>query len=363
VFFVVAGVAVVLRWGQRSGWGFLHATAAGVLFGAALLTKEMTVFVGLGPIALAACLRWVPWRFALGVCATATWGYLWYPVATYGTGHWGGFEYDKLHGFLRLSGQVQISGFNQAKGPSLIETAARLLVNYAVSYLILGAALPCAIILMRQPWVQQRLAGLWAMCAVVLVAFLVAKGTLEEQFFYYLLIPSIVCFTLAGLRVARSDWLRRRFAWGPAVACAVIAVFAMFDLVAYGVVRTRHDAAWSRMVAHVRSTIPVDTPVGIAVGAPDVTSWAYLVNETRLSTSDPPLHYRVTSWPDTETPVRWVIVSSRLVDDGLVDIPPATLRALRARGEARYTVTGDTYGSLTLYRLPRSLASGKVASG
>ncbi|HEY0389487.1 MAG TPA: phospholipid carrier-dependent glycosyltransferase [Gaiellales bacterium] len=363
VFFVVAGIAVVVRWGQRGGWSFPHAAAAGLLFGAGLLTKEMTVFVGLGPLAVAAALRWVPWRFAASACATAAWTYLWYPYLTYASGHWGGFQYDKLHGFLRLSGQVQISGFNQAKGPSLAETAGRLLVNYAVSYLILAAALPCAVILLRQPWVQQRLAGLWGLCAVVLVAFLVLKGTLEEQFFYYLLVPSIICFTLAGTRVVRSEWLRRRMGWTVAGACAVLVVFGAFDLVAYGLVRTRQDVGWRDMVAHVRSTLPPGTPVGIAVGAPDVTSWAYLVNQTRLSGADPPPRLRITSWPDVETPVRWVIVSSRLVDDGLVNIPPATLHALRARGHVRYTVDDDTYGTLTLYRVPRTVGAGKAAAG
>jgi hypothetical protein len=352
VFFVVAGIAVVARFGERRGWRFRDAVAAGLLFGAGLLTKEMTMFVGLAPIVLAALLRWLPWRFAAAACGTAVWTYLWYPYLTYVTGHWGGFQYDKLHGFLRLSGQVQISGFNQSKGPSLTETAARLAVNYAVSYLILAAALPCVIVLLRQRIAPLRLAGLWGLCALVLLAFLVAKGTLEEQFFYYMLIPSIICFVLAGLHLVRSPFVRSRVAWAPLGACAVVGLLGVYDLAAYAMVRTRHDDGWQQMIGHVRATIPSGARVGVAVGAPDVTSWAYLVNDTRLSGRDPRLHYRVTSWPDTSAPVRWVIVSSRLVNDGLVAIPAATLRELHTEATAAYAVDDETYGTLTLYRLP-----------
>ena len=50
--------------------------------------------------------------------------------------------------------------------------------------------------------------------------------------------------------------------------------------------------------------------------------------------------------------MRWVIVSSRLVNDGLVAIPTATLRELRTQATAAYAVEDETYGTLTLYRLP-----------
>src|ERR1017187_10340090 len=84
-----------------------------------------------------------------------------------------------------------------------------------------------------QAWARDRVLGMWCAGGSALPVFAVLfHGTLEEQMFYYLLLPSVVAIAAMAPRAAR--YLARRS--GPKLAWVPVAVIL--------VLMTAGGAAW-----------------------------------------------------------------------------------------------------------------------
>jgi 4-amino-4-deoxy-L-arabinose transferase-like glycosyltransferase len=200
-------------WSSSGRWTWKRRAIAGVLFGMALLSKELTFFA-LGVPVLLWLRREMSWKepFAILLGAAATYGI--YPIWSYAVG-WGNQFLDlKRFQYGRLVGVFQYTGWNR---PGVSFTQA-LLVNaadYWTSYLCILLAVPAMVVLWRRRDRQSRFLSSWMLVTFIFFAGLVKFGTLNDQFFYYLMIPTLACvayvysFNLPNMvRQARRAWRR-----------------------------------------------------------------------------------------------------------------------------------------------------------
>ena len=224
-------VVLLAAWRLRGRPAGLWITVVGGLSGLALLVKEITVFVLVVPAVFAALQRHRELvRRAVAALAVAAAAWLIFPAWAAALGLSGRFGEVKLRTLARLLGTLQITGWNRPT----VSFLAALQVSapqYLASYLLLGAGVGAMVWL----WLRRNSeAGdyLLALLASTYAfgAYMVTRGTLNEQFFVYLLPGAIVATVLAAdaalvsalARIAPGGRPRRLLlAAAPAVVVAV----------------------------------------------------------------------------------------------------------------------------------------------
>ena len=213
MFWVLAGYALLITAlpsdllapsGLRAPIGRWRLVGAGVAFGLAILTKDMMVGLTVVPLAGCALLGWVlPRRQSLLVAVTACLTYLPYLVAVAMSGHWALFIDQKTSGLQRVLGGVRVTGLNRADGPSLVERVLARLADFGPTYLLIGLGVLGALILLPRRSAVARLLVAWMGGVCFVLAMSMGFGTIEEQFFYWLVVtaaPVAVIGLTVGLR-------------------------------------------------------------------------------------------------------------------------------------------------------------------
>ncbi|HXA29821.1 MAG TPA: hypothetical protein VN193_13865 [Candidatus Angelobacter sp.] len=174
-------------WSSSGRWTWKRRAFAGLLFGLALLSKELTFFA-LGVPILLWLRKEMSWKEPLGIIGFAVATYAVYPVWSYAVGWGNQFLSLKQFQYQRLVGVFQYTGWNR---PGVSFTQA-LLVNaadYWTSYLCILLAVPAMVILWRRKDRASRFLSSWTLVTFLFFVGLVKFGTLNDQFFYYLMIP------------------------------------------------------------------------------------------------------------------------------------------------------------------------------
>jgi hypothetical protein len=341
MLFVVLGYFVFVHLIDRPATprNVLRAVGAGVLFGAAILTKDETALLIMLPLAAAFILRWGPSRLLTAIAAGAA-------VACYGlylavvaltpflfhwpphtliSGNLRSFWQYKATGISRLLGQVQITGFHHSG--SLVARLVSEAGTFATTYLLLALAALFVILVLRRGNEVARVLGLLYLAAAIALSYAVTKGTLEEQELYLLAIPSLIIVPVAVtlLRINRR-----------AVAVAALAVLTAltgFNAATIVQLGTHQDTGYSQLLAYVAKNVP---------------------SACRLS----PYYVGFLKTPaDPATGVRYIVVPWKEVQGGYVTgVTPAQVRAL-VRGDQRvFSVHSQTYGQIDLYKVLRRQA-------
>jgi hypothetical protein len=232
--------------------------AAGVAFGLALLTKDMTAFLTLLPLGIMFVVGWVLPRaqtFALGTITVLT--YLPYPLAVAVAGDWRRFSGDKLFGFRRLAGAVQETGFNREQGPSLLDAIILRLTQFGTTYVLIAVGAVAILLLLWRGGAVATLLASWAISAYVLLVYCTLFGTLEEQFFYFLVVPVI-----AASAVALGAWAgRSRHFLARAVYGFVLCFFVSWGLVHWVGLRQVPSDGYAQVLQYVRTIATPDEKV------------------------------------------------------------------------------------------------------
>jgi len=191
IFWVLVGLLVIMplpgrdRPERTTLWRIV---AAGILFGLAILTKDMMVFLSLLPLAICFLLnRGLSRHTAVSISAIAVSVYALYPLGVWLSGDWARFIEKKTGGVTRLIGLVQETGFNRPAAPGLLPALIDKLGEFGPTYLIFALGGLGLLYLWWQKQAPGRLLAIWAASAYALLAYLIPLGTLETQFFYYLL--------------------------------------------------------------------------------------------------------------------------------------------------------------------------------
>jgi hypothetical protein len=379
---------------DRRSVAWWRVVTAGVMFGLALLNKEVSAFITLLPLGTCFVFGWAlpRARSALaGVTALAVYAPYW--AVVYAIGDWPLFVEKKLDGVMRLMGAFQTTGFNQQGGPSFLGALVSRLDEYATTYTLLatGALAVCVLLLTdlgKAP--DRRLLLSLTASAYALFAYITIFGTLEDHFFYYLIIPAILATTVTAallLQKARARNARKSSAdaflgafSGPFTRSFTNGVFAKVFTRAFadafqGVVRSMFATRRRRLSLKFAAALPV---AALAFWSSYVWTVAHTVPDNG--------YHRVTSYverlPESETVaitsqtgeilfeehagdgayssvealratnVDYVVMDQELVAEGWKEPPPELYRWVKNHGQLVYSfVSISSSGVLGVWSL------------
>ena len=356
---------LALLWGpvERGRIGRGRLLAVGLCFGAALLSKEMTAFLTLLPIGILFLTDWVlPRRAALGIIVVAALVYAVYPAGVLLSGLGPLFVTEKLSGLLRFLGVVKTTGFVHG-GPSFTAAIVGNLDVFATTYVLIALGVPAALLLAWKGDPKRRVIGVLGVSAYALLAYSIGFGTLEEQFFYFLVLPAILGVPLAwsyvvrlerrirtsgsilGSRADLAAMAHRAVAIGGAILPVALAVSLGWSSFVWLQVRLSHDDGYRQVEAYLRSHVPQGTRIGVTTEPQEFILQGYVIEPIQ---SAPAI---------VSTRVRYVVISTKQIEAGYTPNGRAIWAWLRGRGQPVYTFSGRTYGSIEVYRVPAGSAS------
>ncbi|MGI8910319.1 MAG: ArnT family glycosyltransferase [Rubrobacteraceae bacterium] len=316
--------------------------AAGVLFGLALLTKDITAFATLLPLAVCFVMNWAMPRLQsalAGVVAALV--YAPYLIVIYAIGDWRDFSYQKLQGASRLAGLLHETGFNQEGGPSFLMAIISNLEEFATTYALLATgSLSVVVLFFFARGAAKRLLLAWTASTYALLAYIVVLGTLEEQFFYYLIISSILSTVVTAKLIlgteAFGDHVRRVL-----LAATVLLTVAFFSWTSYiwAQVHSTPDDGYERVVAYIEENVPKDSKVAVV---PDTAEFLIKGSSGKYGSVE----------ELQRNDVDYVVYGSYVLKEGYGKAPPEFYRWIVDNGELVYGFEGPSFGLLGVYRLP-----------
>lgn len=332
---LLAGLLVLLpRAAGSAAGGRGRCVAGGVLFGLAALTKEPSAV--LFGVPLLVCLlraRPLPRGDAAIVLGAAVVTYLPYPVIA--TAVDGSQWVDqKTTGVQRLLGLVQVTGFNAQGSPSFLGRLIAQLPFFGTTYAVIGLGLLAGVWLLRFRPAPQQLLALWGLAAFALLVYQVAVGTLEEQMFYFLVVPA-----LATVGTAVGGLERRQLPLHLPAAVPVLALCLYLGV---------SSAVWTR-VHTTRDTAVADTVAWLDRHAPNGGKVLALADGVQLVL---PRYEVITSPAFAAAPGAWVVTSSLQVDQGYGFARRPDMATLRRTATPMFRSSGRSMGQLTVWRLP-----------
>ncbi|MFF7891647.1 ArnT family glycosyltransferase [Streptomyces sp. NPDC007907] len=323
---------------------YRRAAAGGLLFGLAILTKDVAALITVLPLLVASVFAWPLRRRSLPLVAAgcATVPYAVYVSIVVAAGHFDVFWTVKTLGIKRLLGQVQATGFNSRGSPPLSERIVEELTNFGTTYVLLALGIPALVMLLRRGGPAQRLMALWYMSAAFATAYAVLKGTLEEQVTYLLLIPTMVIVAMAAVQLRERRTKRRRRVSFPVVGTVLALALALtWSSVAYARGRAQPDDGYARMRQYMVEHLPANSPVISTSSSVD------LILDDR---------YRVGQWLKPQDRARakvsYMVVPWRLVEQGYSWFTPRQVHGLTEQGALLFSFRGRTYGTIAVYLLP-----------
>jgi O-antigen/teichoic acid export membrane protein/4-amino-4-deoxy-L-arabinose transferase-like glycosyltransferase len=192
-------VTLIVSWHARRWSGARHVLAVGLLTGLTLLIKEVSVFLLVTPIVFSAMKR--DWSFVRRACAALAIGFgvwLLFPLWAAQLGAFARFWEVKLFTLERLLGLLQVTGWNRP-GASFTGALMRSAPQYFTSYLLLfvGAVALLWLFFRRNKEAATYVLAL-LLCSYMFAAYIVTQGTLNEQFFIFIM-PAAILGSVLGL--------------------------------------------------------------------------------------------------------------------------------------------------------------------
>jgi 4-amino-4-deoxy-L-arabinose transferase-like glycosyltransferase len=344
MFCLVAAIRLPAGSAGRRNWLLGSGLAAAVT----LTTKETFGLVVLGALFLLFATGWVVTRREVArVTLLAIAGYAVNVVALGMSSGFGVWWNANVDGALRLVGARQITGFNS---PTVhVSLVSRILADgssFAVTYLILGVGSFCALgLLVRlSPWrrtprrvrtPQQRatvLVALWTLAAGAYLVYATVFGTIEEQMYYILLLPSAIstCLWIAGFVAVRPrPW--------KALATVAVGLALVVDMAVWVSVHTGQDDEYARMVSWEATHVPPTSVVAATDGSSQFLLSRGIIGQWSTVPQIKAHH------------VDYVIVSTLLVHQGYGLARPPFAAAVERGGHLVFETDGVSEGSLRIY--------------
>ena len=332
--------------------GRLRVVLVGVAFGAALLTKEMTAFLTLLPLGILFVTgAYLPRRTSIAIAVVALLTYGIYPVTVVLLGLGPDFASVKFSGLLRFVGIVKTTGFVRG-GPSFTAALVRNLDVFVMTYGVILAGVPAAILLAWNGTPRLRVIGVLGLSAYGLLAYSIGFGTLEEQFFYFLVLPAILTVPLGWSlfsRLARREPGAPSTTWsavagrlvgpGRRVLAAALVVCLAWSALIWVEFRVTPDDGYRAALAYLRKEVPNGSTVGVTTDPQEFLFQGYRIERidsvATLTSARP--HYAV--------------ISSKQVEDGYTRNGVAIYAWLRAHATRVYVFSGRSYGRIEIYRV------------
>ncbi|RMF44669.1 MAG: hypothetical protein D6755_08930 [Anaerolineae bacterium] len=356
---------------------FRRQIALGVVMGLSLLTKELAIvslvalypFIALlpvNPLPARQALRHPLWRwvfvywhdfkgifsekFALlkGLTLSFLVGLLmWtaFPIWAFSVGNGQRFLETKFSLLLRWSGKVQTTGWNRP-GVSFLDPLLNNLRQYATSYILLGVGgLITLWLFFANRDTATRFLLAWAASLYATFAFVIVAGQNNDQYFYLLIIPSLLVVTYALERFMRQQKrMSPRWRWPVtivvSVLCASFFAYNAYDWVhVYGV--GVDNARW-QLTQWVNDNIPPGETIGVGIR---VTAYVQaMFPHNRVVTV---INERQTR----QMGIRYVVTGSKWLAYRFGDFEPSYYQWIEDYGKPLFSVYGPTAWRLTVYYL------------
>ncbi|MET4618732.1 hypothetical protein ABIE18_000155 [Arthrobacter sp. 2762] len=197
---VLSGWLLVLhlidrKWDRTRLWLEL---SAGLVFGLAIVTKDMTaVFTVVPLVAATLWRRTVPLLTALRILVVSAVPYLIYLGVMAANGLLPQFIEQKPVGVLRMVGAVQMTGFNSFPGVNLTERLIDMAGRFGTSYLLLGLSILAGAVAATSQVTNRRVIGLSSLFTGFVGIYSVFFGAAEEQFGYCVVLAALVSTPVA----------------------------------------------------------------------------------------------------------------------------------------------------------------------
>ncbi|GAA4549706.1 hypothetical protein [Pseudonocardia xishanensis] len=322
----------------RDARPLVYVTVVGLATGLTLLTKEVTTFLLFTPVVHALLGR--DRRRVATTAGAFAWGvglWLLFPLWSLALGQTSDFVDVKFATFQRLLGLLQITGWNRP-GASFVSAVAEQLGQYASSYLFLaGGALALGWLLTRAVTGAPRWLLAWLLTSYAFAAYMVLLGTLNEQFFVYVLPAAIVGTVLAA------DAALVRLG-GPGVVTGLAAALAVLTLSAGGWVRyhaTDNDGVF-RVADLVSESFPPCATLA-TTGDPDKLSYLLPGNTVTMF---------ATAEGAEAHGVHLFVLSDKDIAAGYGTATPELVASVRGRGELLGRFESATFRGLEVWRTP-----------
>ena len=323
---------------SASRWRWL--LAAGMAAAVVFCTKEtFGLVLGLALVLLVLTGWCVNRREAVFVLGVALIGYAGSVVTmglSYGFGVW---WRDQIGGASRLVGTSQITGFNSPHvHVSIVSRFLADLPTFAMSYLILGFGIVAALgLLVRlKPWkaspapretsaLVTALVAIWTVSATAYLVYATLIGTIEEQMYYILLLPSAIslCLWFAGRPEPRSrQWQR--------IGVALVTLALLFEAVVWVTVHSHQDDEYRQMLAWEAVHVP---PTAVVSATEDLSQ--FLLSRGIIG--------QWNTIPELKSHhVDFVVFNLSLVDQGYGLADPSFERTVQREGRLVFEANGAT---------------------
>ena len=280
-------------------WTWKRRLIVGVLFGLAILSKELAAFALVVPVLLW-LRRELSWREPLAIVAGAAVTYAGYPLWAVLTGQRSYFLALKRFQYDHLVGVFHFNGFNRP-GVSFVQALADNAGDYWTSYVCIGLAVPATAWLWFRGDRTGRFLAAWSVTCFGFIAAMAKFGSLEDQFFYFLMLPVLAVlgyvYSFALPRLVRG----LRDAWrasdpqrlvGAVNACLVALVVALAVLrpnLQVWVLRfgTGQDHGYTDLLAVIDRNIPAGATIDSPGGSSEELRFVYPTRYTLVRAVDP----------------------------------------------------------------------------
>ncbi|GAA1856419.1 hypothetical protein GCM10009836_40780 [Pseudonocardia ailaonensis] len=322
----------------RDSRPLIYVPVVGLATGLTLLTKEVTAFIIFTPVIHALLAK--DKRAVAKTLGGFVWGlglWLLFPLWAVALGLTTDFVDMKFATFQRLAGAVQITGLNRP-GVSLVDSIAGQLSAYATSYVfLLTGAVALLWLLTRAVTGASRWMLSWLVTSYAFAAYIVLIGSLNEQFFVYILPAALVGTVMMG------DAAAARL--GTKGATAVLGLLAVAAVGTSLVGWVRHYSLDNRgvfAVAEMGNSLPECTTMAVT-GDPD--KYQYLMNgQTAVMFA--------TGEGAQAHGVHLFVLSDKDVASGFGDATTELTGWVRSHGELVASYDTFTYNGLEVWRTP-----------
>jgi len=333
------------RVASRAAWLLV---AAGICGAWVITTKESYAFVTVLPLLVLLATGWVLSRREVATTlGVALGGYGLYVLLVAASGGIGAWWQQKSSGILRIVGVNQVTGFNAPEHVSLTSRLAANSGSYAVTYalMLLGFVGSLVLVARLRPWSKHSavradiadrrllLVVVWQLAASAYLAYATAFGTIEEQMYYMLLVPSAVtaCLAVTELKSGIKGKVPRLAVIG------LVVVALAFDGGVWTLVHTRKDDGYLRLLTWSQTQLPP----GSVVSATEGTAQFLLRGVT------------VGDWSDLAQlrahRVDYVVLSTTLVNQHYGSASLQFQKMLDRSAPVVFSANGPTLGWLRVY--------------
>ena len=387
-------------WRERNRLTNAKMMLIGAIFGVALLTKELMVF-GMAVIPLFIILtgRWHDIKKTLLMCGVAVFIWTLFPFWAWTVDHGPKFLDNKTFNLRRLIGLVQVTGWNRP-GVSFMGALQVNLEQYGSSYiLIIIGAIVTLILFFTWRNERGRFVLAWSGMIYGFSVYIILAGTLNEFFFYYLMLPIVTTLSTMTIRywdlwkgeskaepeeekagvlvltrldelpkwisvvaqaidrrlVMIADFVKRvgqRIAHNRPIANGLLLFIILFGLSiqSFNLYRwvklfaLEEDKVLYELVQYVRENLPPDAQLNSMFGAGDVMLPYMLPEYEFVALRDPNAI--------DERNVVYTMLSSKNLWGAYGDITPEYYDWVETHGELLFRTYGNTFWEVTLYRIP-----------